>query len=132
WWRTRSHDDRVGGVEERYTLTDALAVATYLNGFIRQCRVVRIANFAQLVNAIAPIFTSPKGLFLQTIYHPLRLFAEHTQEVALDVQVEGETYELGPRQEGLSGRVHHVADLGPVTMVDATATCDGAGVALAV
>ena len=78
WWRTRSHEDRVGGVEERYTLTDALAVATYLNGFIRQCRVVRMANFAQLVNAIAPIFTSRQGLFLQTIYHPLRLYAEHT------------------------------------------------------
>src|SRR5262245_51223239 len=132
WWRTRSHDDRVGGVEERYTLTDALAVATYLNGFIRQCRVVRIANFAQRVNAVAPIFTSPTGLFLQTIYHPLRLFAEHTQEVALDVQVEGATYELRPEQEEPSGRVHHVADLGPFTMVDATATCDGAGLALAV
>ncbi len=78
WYRTRSHADRVGGVEERYTLTDALAVASYLNGFIRQCRVVRMANFAQLVNAIAPIFTSPQGLFLQTIYHPLRLYAEHT------------------------------------------------------
>src|SRR3989449_118745 len=27
WWRTRSHEDRVGGVEERYNLSDALAVA---------------------------------------------------------------------------------------------------------
>ena len=69
----------MGGVEERYNLSDALAVATYLNGFIRQCQVVRMANFAQLVNAIAPIFTNPHGLFLQTIYHPLRLYAEHTQ-----------------------------------------------------
>ena len=39
WYRTRSHEDRVGGVEERYNLSDALAVATYLNGFIRHCRV---------------------------------------------------------------------------------------------
>ena len=30
WYRTRSHEDRVGGVEERYNLTDALAIATYL------------------------------------------------------------------------------------------------------
>src|SRR5947208_1784117 len=132
WWRTRSHEDRVGGVEERYTLTDALAIATYLNGFIRHCRVVRIANFAQLVNAIAPIFTSPAGLFLQTIYHPLRLYAEHTQDVALDVHVEGETHALRPEQEAPSGRVHHVADLGPFTLVDASATCDEAGHALAV
>jgi alpha-N-arabinofuranosidase len=128
WWRTRSHEDRVGGIEERYTLTDALAIATYLNGFIRHCRVVRIANFAQLVNAIAPIFTSPQGLFLQTIYHPLRLYAEHTLEVALDVHVESETYDLAPAQETASGgRVHHVADLGPFALVDAVATTDGAG-----
>ena len=99
WYRTRSHEDRVGGVEERYNLSDALAVAGYLNGFIRHCRTVRIANFAQLVNAIAPIFTSPQGLFLQTIYHPLRLYAEHCREIALDVHVSGETYDLLPAQE---------------------------------
>jgi len=62
------------------------------------------------VNAIAPIFTNPKGLFLQTIYHPLRLYAEHTLAFGLDVHVDGETYELRPEQESPSGRVHHVAD----------------------
>jgi alpha-L-arabinofuranosidase len=128
WWRTRSHEDRVGGVEERYTLTDALAVATYLNGFIRHCDTVKIANLAQLVNAIAPIFTSAKGLFLQTIYHPLQLYAEHTREIGLDVHVSGETYALSPAQETESeGRVHHVAELGPFTLLDAAATCDAAG-----
>jgi alpha-N-arabinofuranosidase len=125
WYRTRSHEDRVAGLEERYTLSDALAVATYLNGFIRHCRTVRIANFAQLVNAIAPIVTSREGLFLQTIYHPLRLYAAHCREVALDVHVSGETYDLPPAQEtGSVGRVHHVADLGPFTLLDAAATCD--------
>ena len=129
WWRTRSHEDRVGGVEERYTLTDALAVATYLHGFIRHCRVVRMANFAQLVNAIAPIFTRRDGLFLQTIYHPLRLYAEHTRPVALDVHVDGPTYALPPAHENdaQGGRVHHVSDLGPFPLIDAVASCDEAG-----
>jgi alpha-N-arabinofuranosidase len=118
----------VGGVEERYTLTDALAIATYLNGFIRHCRAVRIANFAQLVNAIAPIFTRPDALFLQTIYHPLRLYAEHCREVALDVHVSGDTCELLASQEPeAAGRVHHVSDMGPFTLLDAAATCDVAG-----
>jgi len=132
WHRTRSLEDRIGGVEERYNLTDALAIATYLNGFVRHCQQVRIANLAQLVNAIAPIFTRRDGLFLQTIYHPLRLYAEHTQDVALDVHVEGETYDLRPEQESPNGRVHHVADLGPFTLVDASATCDEAGRVLSV
>ena len=128
WYRTRSHEDRVGGVEERYNLSDALAVATYLNGFIRHCRSVRLANLAQLVNAIAPIFTSKQGLFLQTIYHPLRLYAEHTQETALDVSVDCPTYDLTPDRESESyGRVHNVSDLGAFALLDATATCDAAG-----
>jgi alpha-L-arabinofuranosidase len=126
WWRTRSHEDRVGGVEERYNLSDALAIATYLNGFIRHCRVVRMANFAQLVNAIAPIFTNPHGLFLQTIYHPLRLYAEHTLAIGLDVHVAGDTFDLSPARER-DGRVHNVGDLGPFTLLDAAATCDDDG-----
>jgi alpha-L-arabinofuranosidase len=134
WWRTRSHEDRVGGVEERYTLTDALAVATYLNGFLRHCRTVRMANFAQLVNAIAPIFTGPRGLFLQTIYHPLRLYAEHTLDVALDVTVDGAQYALAPGQESDAGggRVHRVADLGPFSLIDAAASVDEGGRALSI
>jgi alpha-N-arabinofuranosidase len=88
-----------------------------------------MANFAQLVNAIAPIFTSPRGLFLQTIYHPLRLYAEHTLDEALDVTVDGERYALAPGQEtdASGGRVHHVADLGPFTLIDAAASVDEAG-----
>jgi alpha-N-arabinofuranosidase len=93
--------------------------------------VVRIANFAQLVNAIAPIFTNPHGLFLQTIYHPLRLYAEHAQAIGLDVHVDGDTFDLSPARER-DGRVHNVSDLGPFTLLDAAATCDEAGRAVSV
>jgi alpha-N-arabinofuranosidase len=87
-----------------------------------------MANLAQLVNAIAPIFTSPRGLFLQTIYHPLRLYAEHMREIALDVHVDGPRHDLPPDlEERTFGRVHHVADLGPFPLLDAVATCDDAG-----
>jgi alpha-N-arabinofuranosidase len=128
WYRTRTHEARVGGIEERYDLSDALAVAGYLHGFIRHCRAVRIANLAQLVNAIAPIFTRPAGLFLQTIYHPLRLYAEYTREVALDVHVDSPVRDLPPADEEQGGgRVHHVADLGPFPLLDAVATSDPAG-----
>ena len=87
-----------------------------------------MANLAQLVNAIAPIFTSPQGLFLQTIYHPLRLYAEHMREVALDVHVDGPRHDLPTDlEERTFGRVHQVADLGPFSLLDAVATCDEAG-----
>ena len=60
WYRTED-----GQLEERYTLADALAVATWLNVFVRQSWTVRMANQARLVNALAPIVTSPDGLFSQ-------------------------------------------------------------------
>jgi len=122
WYRERGERS---GLEERYTLADALAVATYLNIFVRGCRSVRIANLAQLVNVIAPIFTSPRGLFLQTIYHPLRLYVEHVQEVALDplVVCGTVTYTDPPSAR----QPHRVADLGPFKLLDVAATRDADG-----
>ena len=87
WYRTRDNQ-----LEERYDLTDALAVAIYLNMMRRNCQAIGMANLAQMVNVIAPIFTGPKGMFLQTIYHPLRLAAEKSGPIALDAHVECDTY----------------------------------------
>jgi alpha-N-arabinofuranosidase len=128
WYRTRGPEHRRAGLEERYDLCDALAVATYLNIFIRHCRSVEIANLAQMVNVIAPIFTSPKGLFLQTIYHPLRLYAEHAQEIGLDAHVECDEFHLAPEHEeqDTTGRMWSVSDLGPFKLLDVSATCNGA------
>ncbi|HZR40616.1 MAG TPA: alpha-L-arabinofuranosidase C-terminal domain-containing protein [Ktedonobacteraceae bacterium] len=122
WFRARSYES---SLEERYTLADALAVATYLNIFIRHSQTVKIANLAQLVNVIAPIFTNKEGLFLQTIYHPLRLYSEHMQEIALDVHVDCETYTFQAKKE-TSSWPHRVADMGPFKLLDVAATCDAA------
>lgn len=128
WFRERSE---TSGLEERYTLGDALAVAAYLNIFIRQCEVMGMANLAQLVNVIAPIFTSPEGMFLQTIFHPLQLMAEHTQELALDAWYQGPVQEL-PATVATTGADSRVARLGPFDVVDASATrsADGSTVAV--
>jgi alpha-N-arabinofuranosidase len=53
---------------------------------------VKIANMAQMVNVIAPIFTSVKGMFLQTIYYPLQLFANNSRGKALDLLVDSPKY----------------------------------------
>ncbi len=123
WFRARGHET---GLEEQYTLADALAVAAYLNSFVRHCDTVKMANLAQLVNVIAPIFTNKEGLFLQTIYHPLRLFSEHVQGTALDVFVDCETYNIPPNTEpGPWSR--RINDLEPFKLLDVTATCNEAG-----
>jgi alpha-L-arabinofuranosidase len=77
-----------------------------------------------MVNVIAPIFTSEEGLFLQTIYHPLKLCAEYMREVVLDAHVECETHDLTTEA---SSWPHNVADLGPFDLLDVSATCDAEG-----
>jgi alpha-N-arabinofuranosidase len=89
WYRARGESQRGRRIlEERYNLEDALVIATFLNSLVNHADVVKIANMAQLVNVIAPIFTNDDGLFLQTIYYPLQLFAQHVKGNSLNVEVE--------------------------------------------
>jgi alpha-N-arabinofuranosidase len=93
WYRARGSQQRGRNIlEEKYNLEDALVVATFLNSFINNAHVVKMANMAQLVNVIAPIFTNDKELYLQTIYYPLQLFATHSRGKALNVYVDSPTY----------------------------------------
>jgi alpha-N-arabinofuranosidase len=126
WYRTRTPEGREGGLEERYDLSDALAVASFLNVFVRHCRSVEMANIAQLVNVIAPVFTRPDGLFQQTIYHPFRLYAELTRAIALDAHVASPTLSMSLSRASTapSDREWDVADLGPFQALDVVATRD--------
>jgi len=93
WYRARGNRERGRRIlEEHYNLEDALVVATFLNTFINHSHVVKIANMAQLVNVIAPILTNDKGMFLQTIYYPLQLFANNSKGKALQLFVESPKY----------------------------------------
>jgi alpha-L-arabinofuranosidase len=93
WYRARGAQQRGRRIlEERYNLEDALVVATFLNAFVNHANIVKIANMAQLVNVIAPIFTSDQGMFLQTIYYPLQLFAKNTRGKAIELFVDSPRY----------------------------------------
>ena len=93
WYRARGNTQRGRRIlEERYNLEDALVVATLLNTFVNNAHIIKIANMAQLVNVIAPIFTNDDGLFLQTIYYPLQLFATHSRGKALELFVDSPKY----------------------------------------
>lgn len=95
WYRARVGKDMTGtrALEEHYNLEDALVIAGFLNAFIRNADVVKMANMAQLVNVIAPIFTSETDMFKQTIYYPLALYANHAFGTSLDIAVDCETYD---------------------------------------
>lgn len=94
WYRARGNSQRGRKIlEEHYNLEDALVVATFLNTFINNADSIKMANMAQIVNVIAPIFTNEKGLFLQTIYHPLQLFSQNSRGAALECFVESPAYQ---------------------------------------
>jgi len=95
WYRARTDESMQGtrALEEHYNLEDALVIACFLNAFVRNADIVKMANMAQLVNVIAPIFTNETGMFRQTIYYPLALFANHVYGTSLDVFLDCETYD---------------------------------------
>lgn len=93
WYRARGAQERGRRIlEEHYNLEDALVVATFLNAFVNHAHIVKMANLAQLVNVIAPIFTNENGLYLQTIYYPLQLFGTHAKGKALELFVDAPKY----------------------------------------
>jgi alpha-L-arabinofuranosidase len=125
WFRAMT-----GGLEERYNVSDALAVGTYLNIFVRNCRWVKMANLAQLVNAIAPIVTTPTEATVQPIFYPFLWHSQGHLDAAVDVYVDGPF--VDPPSEHLSRWPHRVNDLAPFNLVDAAATIDLASSKLAV
>jgi alpha-N-arabinofuranosidase len=103
WYRARTDESMQGtrALEEHYDLEDALVIAGFLNAFIRNADIVKMANMAQLVNVIAPIFTNESGMFKQTIYYPLALYANNVYGTSLDVFVDCDTYDTDEFYIGL-------------------------------
>ncbi len=95
WYRARGGSEFDTGrtrLEEIYNYEDALAMGMFLNSFFRHAHIVKMANLAQLVNVIAPIFTNKQGLYLQTIYFPLAEYAKQRGNQSLNVLVQSPEY----------------------------------------
>jgi alpha-N-arabinofuranosidase len=116
WYRARGGGEFETGrtrLEEIYNFEDALAMGMFFNSFFRHADSVRMANLAQLVNVIAPIFTNERGLFLQPIYFPIAEYAKQRGNMSLDLLVSSPVYKVGNRA--------------PLGYLDASATYDKAG-----
>ena len=121
WYRARSEETMSGtrALEEKYNLEDALVISGFLNAFIRNADIVKMANLAQLVNVIAPIFTSEDDMFKQTIYYPIQLYTNNMYGTSLDVFVDAETYDT---DEFFIGLGESTAELEDVPYLDVAAT----------
>ncbi len=83
-WSDGGKRDDVHKFEVPYNLRDALWVGAALNVLQRNCMTVKLANLAQLVNVIAPIYTTPTRMLLRSIYYPLELYANRSGPIALE------------------------------------------------
>ncbi len=82
-------------LEEHYNMQDALVVAMYLNVFVRNAHIVKMANMAQLVNVIAPMMITNGKLWMQPTYYPLQLFARNCHGQSLETHVQCDLYDAG-------------------------------------
>lgn len=131
WYRARTDEHMQGtrALEEPYNLEDALVIAGFLNVFVRNADIVKMANMAQLVNVIAPIWAEEKGMFKQTIYYPLALFANNVKGTSLDLFVDCDTYDTGEFFIGLGESTTKQTD---VPYLDVSATYNNGQVILCV
>jgi alpha-N-arabinofuranosidase len=75
------------GAEELYDLSDALAVAVWLNVFVRQAKNIGMATIAQSVNVISPLMTTEHGVVKQSTYWPLYLYSKYMRGKSLATHV---------------------------------------------
>lgn len=101
WYHSKDHDKQVEPwqegpdiLEDVYTFEDALLVGTALITLLKHADRIKIACMAQLVNVIAPIFTSEEGMFKQTIFYPYAHASNYGRGTVLQTLVEGPTYEV--------------------------------------
>ncbi|TAQ87829.1 hypothetical protein B7494_g3862 [Chlorociboria aeruginascens] len=111
------------GAEECYTLSDALAVAVWLNVFVRQSQWVGMANIAQSVNVISPLMTTNTGVVKQSTWGPLWLFSKYMRGWTLGVHVRGGAYDGITEPEWLQGVLEQGA-----SWLDVSACVDEEGV----
>jgi alpha-L-arabinofuranosidase len=90
WDPVRAPGDK--GAEQLYDLSDMLAVAVWLNVFIRQAKYIGMATIAQSVNVISPLMTTERGVIKQTTYWPLLLFSKYMRGKSLATHVRATSY----------------------------------------
>jgi alpha-L-arabinofuranosidase len=100
-------------LEDVYNFEDSLLVGGMLITLLRNSDRVKIACLAQLVNAIAPIMTSDRGCWVQTIYWPFMHASQYGRGTALRPIIKAPLYSS--------------TDYDDVPLIDAAAVLDDEG-----
>ncbi len=77
-WGIWEYQDPPYGTTNTYEWRHALATAYFLNAMLRCADFVGMANWAQMVNILAPIMTNEKTSIRQTVFYPLKEYRKNT------------------------------------------------------
>ena len=91
-WRPHTHGMREAGepYQPDYRLTEALAVAAFINVMHRQCRTITLATVAQTLNVVGLLTVNAEGVVVEPVYWPLWMARRVAGEISLDVWLECE------------------------------------------
>ena len=85
-WGIWEYQEPPYGTTVTYEWRHALATAYYLNALLRCCSFVEMANWAQMVNILAPIRADKQTSIRQTVFYPLREYRKNTLPEVVSVQ----------------------------------------------
>lgn len=77
-WGIWENQDPPYGTTNTYEWRHALATAYFMNTILRCADFVGMANWAQMVNILAPIMTNEQTSIRQTVFYPLREYRART------------------------------------------------------
>ncbi len=86
------------GLMQKCTLTDGLYAAGMFHVFHRNCDIVTMANFCDLVNQLPAIVTNEQGgLYVNPIFLAFELYTNHTGTIALKSETKVDTYQANEK-----------------------------------
>ena len=98
-----------------YSQRDALYVAGMLHVFQRQCKLVSMANLAQMVNVLPLIQTNENKAIATAIYYPFQMYRQ-MEKVVIESKVSGAVFS--------SQRLGNIDEVVDAPYIDVTATRD--------
>jgi len=75
-------------IRANYNLRDALFCAAMLNGLMRRCRRVPMANIAQMINCLGVIFVDERGVFLTPSGWVFKMYTENKADRFLETKTD--------------------------------------------
>ena len=81
------------GTTNTYEWRHALATAWFLNVIQRNADYIEMANWAQMVNILAPIMTNEKTSIRQTVFYPLQAYRQYNLKESIYTSVDTHSIE---------------------------------------